>query len=62
MQSALLRVTSSFCEANTAKPRSTSLSNGLATRAQLTYGVSSPMLDYRLRVSGAHVIHQGGCG
>lgn len=34
------------------------LSNGLAARAQLIYGVSKPMLDYRLRVSGAHVIHK----
>lgn len=34
------------------------LSNGLAARAQLIYGVSKPMLDYRLRVSGAHVIHE----
>lgn len=33
------------------------LSNGMAARAQLIYGVSKPMLDYRLRVSGAHVIH-----
>ena len=34
------------------------LSNGLISRAQLIYGVSKPMLDYRLRVSGAHVIHK----
>lgn len=34
------------------------LSNGLAARAQLIYGVSRPMLDYRLRISGAHVIHK----
>jgi len=34
------------------------LSNGLAARAQLIYGVSRPMLDFRLRVSGAHVRYQ----
>lgn len=34
------------------------VSNGLAARAQLIYGVSRPMLDYRLRVSGAHVIYE----
>lgn len=34
------------------------LSNGLVPRAQLIYGVSGPMLEYRLRVSGARVIHQ----
>jgi hypothetical protein len=34
------------------------ISNGLAARAQLIYGVSKPMLEYRLRVSGAHVIHK----
>lgn len=34
------------------------LSDGLVARAQLMYGVSKPMLDYRLRVSGAHVIHK----
>ena len=34
------------------------LSNGLAARAQLIYGVSKPMLEYRLRVSGAHVVHK----
>lgn len=34
------------------------LSNGLISRAQLIYGVSRPMLDFRLKVSGAHVIHQ----
>lgn len=30
---------------------------GLVSVAQGTYGVSQPMLDYRLRVSGAHTIH-----
>jgi hypothetical protein len=34
------------------------LSNGLAARAQLIYGVSRPMLDFRLRLSGAHVVHK----
>ena len=34
------------------------VTNGLSARAQLIYGVSRPMLDYRLRVSGAHVIHK----
>lgn len=34
------------------------VSNGLLSRAQLIYGVSRPMLDYRLRMSGAHVIHR----
>jgi hypothetical protein len=32
--------------------------NGLASRAQQIYGVSQRMLDFRLRVSGAHTIHQ----
>lgn len=32
--------------------------NGLAPRAQQIYGVSQRMLDFRLRVSGAHTIHQ----
>jgi hypothetical protein len=31
---------------------------GLISVAQELYGVSRPMLDYRLRVSGAHTIHQ----
>jgi hypothetical protein len=30
---------------------------GLMSAAQGIYGVSQPMLDYRLRVSGAHMIH-----
>lgn len=30
---------------------------GLVHRAQQLYGVSQPMLDYRLRVSGAYTIH-----
>lgn len=34
------------------------LSNGLLARARLIYGVSPAMLDFRLRMSGAHVIHQ----
>jgi Zn-dependent peptidase ImmA (M78 family) len=33
------------------------LRQGLIPTAQVTYGVSQPMLDYRLRVSGAHTIH-----
>lgn len=32
------------------------VSHGLASRAQLIYGVSRPMLEFRLRMSGAHVI------
>jgi hypothetical protein len=32
--------------------------NGLIARAQGIYGVSGPMLTYRLRVSGAHRIHE----
>jgi Zn-dependent peptidase ImmA (M78 family) len=31
---------------------------GLVSQAQGLYGVSGPMLTYRLRVSGAHVIHE----
>jgi IrrE N-terminal-like domain len=31
---------------------------GLVTRAQRIYGVSAPMLTYRLRVSGAHRIQE----
>jgi hypothetical protein len=34
------------------------VANGLMARARLEYGVSQPMLDFRLRVSGAHVIHR----
>jgi IrrE N-terminal-like domain len=30
---------------------------GLVSAAQKIYGVSQPMLDYRLRVTGAHTIH-----
>jgi IrrE N-terminal-like domain len=33
---------------------------GLVSAAQGIYGISRPMLDYRLRVSGAHAIHQRG--
>ena len=33
------------------------LKQGLVSVAQQLYGVSRPMLDYRLRVSGAHAIH-----
>lgn len=32
--------------------------NGLTPQAQGIYGVSAPMLNYRLRISGAHTIHQ----
>lgn len=32
--------------------------NGLQATAQTIYGVSSPMLKYRLSVSGAHIVHQ----
>jgi hypothetical protein len=32
--------------------------SGLVLSAQQIYGVSQPMLDYRLRVSGAHTIHR----
>lgn len=31
---------------------------GLTSQAQHIYGVSAPMLNYRLRVSGAHRIHE----
>ena len=34
------------------------LSNGLMATAQQLYGVSQPMLTYRLRVSGAHTIYR----
>lgn len=34
------------------------LSNGLISRAKSLYGISQPMLDYRLRVSGAYTIYQ----
>ena len=34
------------------------VSNGLVTQAQGIYGVSSAMLTYRLRISGAHKIHE----
>ncbi|KAF2990305.1 hypothetical protein MJC1_02700 [Methylocystis sp. MJC1] len=33
------------------------LRQGLIPTAQTIYGVSQPMLDYRLRVSGAYTIH-----
>ncbi|RUX73381.1 ImmA/IrrE family metallo-endopeptidase [Mesorhizobium sp. M7A.F.Ca.US.006.04.2.1] len=33
------------------------VSQGLVSVAKQLYGVSQPMLDYRLRVSGAHTIH-----
>ncbi|RWN31104.1 MAG: ImmA/IrrE family metallo-endopeptidase [Mesorhizobium sp.] len=33
------------------------VSQGLIPFAKQLYGVSQPMLDYRLRVSGAHTIH-----
>jgi Zn-dependent peptidase ImmA (M78 family) len=32
--------------------------SGLMLQAQKIYGISGPMLTYRLRVSGAHVIHE----
>src|SRR5579883_3306414 len=31
--------------------------NGLVSTAKAVYGVSRPMLEYRLRISGAHTIH-----
>jgi Zn-dependent peptidase ImmA (M78 family) len=34
------------------------VSSGLLPQAQRLYGISKPMLTYRLRVSGAHVIHE----
>ena len=34
------------------------VNSGLLSQAQGLYGVSGPMLTYRLRVSGAHVIHE----
>lgn len=34
------------------------VSNGLGPSAQRLYGVSQPMLTYRLRISGAHTIYQ----
>lgn len=34
------------------------VSNGLMSTAQRLYGVSQPMLTYRLRMSGAHTIYQ----
>ena len=33
------------------------LKNGLKSRAREIYGISRPMLDYRLRISGAEIIH-----
>ena len=32
--------------------------SALMSQAQILYGISKPMLTYRLRVSGAHVIHE----
>lgn len=32
--------------------------NGLRSRASQIYGISGPMLEYRLRVSGAHTIYE----
>jgi hypothetical protein len=34
------------------------LRNGILAQAQHLYGISSAMLTYRLRVSGAHTIYQ----
>lgn len=34
------------------------LSSGLKSRAQSIYGISKPMLDYRLRMSGAQKIYE----
>jgi Zn-dependent peptidase ImmA (M78 family) len=34
------------------------VAHGLIHRAQEIYGVSPAMIDYRLRISGAHTIHQ----
>jgi Zn-dependent peptidase ImmA (M78 family) len=34
------------------------LRNGIVSQAQHLYGISSSMLNYRLRVSGAHTIYQ----
>lgn len=34
------------------------LLNGLTPRAQNLYGVSRPMLDFRLRMSGAYAIQR----
>ncbi len=34
------------------------VSSGLLSQGQRLYGISRPMLDYRLRVSGAHVIYE----
>lgn len=33
------------------------LKNGLSSQARSIYGISKPMLDYRMRVSGAQIIH-----
>lgn len=38
------------------------VSNGLMTTARHLYGVSQPMLDYRLRISGAHTRYQRKAG
>jgi hypothetical protein len=34
------------------------VTSGLLPQAQSLYGISRPMLDYRMRVSGAHVIYE----
>jgi hypothetical protein len=34
------------------------LMEGLASRAQFIYGISRPMLTYRLRMSGAQIIFE----
>jgi len=34
------------------------VSEGLISQAKIIYGVSEPMLTYRLRISGAHRIHE----
>ena len=34
------------------------LDNGLLSSARSIYGVSRPMLDYRMRITGAHKIHE----
>ena len=38
------------------------LKRGLVSVAQRLYGVSQPMLEYRLRVSGAHTIYRRSLG
>ena len=34
------------------------VSQGLVSQAKIIYGVSEPMLNYRLRISGAQRIHE----